>query len=229
MKILDLSPDDRPREKMQYKGAASLSNAELIAIIIRTGAGGINAVDAARKLLYSVGGSLIRLADTSTEKMMETEGVGMMKALTVSAALELGRRFSMEKISIEKVSITHARMVYNIMIPIMKGMSHEECWVLFLNRANFVTDKERMSSGGMTATVIDTKIIVHKALEKGSSGIILIHNHPSGNPNPGNADIVQTTRLREALKTFDISLVDHVIISDDRFFSFADERLEIIE
>ena len=111
----------------------------------------------------------------------------------------------------------------------MKGMSHEECWVLFLNRANFVTDKERMSSGGMTATVIDTKIIVHKALEKGSSGIILIHNHPSGNPNPGNADIVQTTRLREALKTFDISLVDHVIISDDRFFSFADERLEIIE
>ena len=143
--------------------------------------------------------------------------------------MELGRRFSMEKISIEKVSITHARMVYNIMIPIMKGMSHEECWVLFLNRANFVTDKERMSSGGMTATVIDTKIIVHKALEKGSSGIILIHNHPSGNPNPGNADIVQTTRLREALKTFDISLVDHVIISDDRFFSFADERLEIIE
>lgn len=229
MKIKEMSLDERPREKMSEKGASALSNAELIAIILRTGTGKMNALETARHLLKSSGGSLTELAGASAEKMMKTEGIGRMKAITISAALELGRRFASEKAPFQKTAIKNAGMVYKIMSPLLKGLLHEECWVLFLNRANFVIDKEKASSGGTTATIIDTKRIVSKALEKNASGLILIHNHPSGNPRPGKADIEQTEILKKALSTFDISLVDHVIIADDRFFSFADERIEISE
>lgn len=229
MKINDMVTDERPREKMSEKGAAALSNAELLAIIIRTGTGNMNALDVARALLECAGGTLTGLSDISIERMTQTEGIGTMKALTVSAAMELGRRFATEKSKSDKISITNARMVSDIMNPVLKGRSHEECWVIFLNRANYIINKERISLGGMASTVIDKKIIVSKALDKKANGIILVHNHPSGNPRPGKADIEQTDSLRKALITFDISLIDHVIISDDSFFSFAEERIENTE
>lgn len=229
MKIKEMSLDERPREKMYEKGASALSNAELLAIILRTGTGRKNALDLARELLKASGGSLLDLAGASIDKMTKTEGIGRMKALTICAALELGRRFISEKAPFQKVAITNAGMVYKIMNPLLKGLMHEECWVLFLNRANFIIYKEKASAGGSSSTIIDTKRIVSKALEKMACGLILVHNHPSGNPRPGRADIEQTEILKKALVTFDISLIDHVIISDDRFFSFADERVEISE
>lgn len=221
--------DERPREKMAEKGASALSNAELLAIIIRTGTGRQNALEVARTLLNASGGTLTELAGQSMDRMCRIEGIGQMKALTVSAAMELGRRFAVEKSGTSKISITNARMVSEIMNPLLKGKKIEECWILFLNRANFIIDKEMLSRGGTTATIIDKKIIVGKALDKVASGLIIVHNHPSGNPRPGKADIEQTDALRKALGTFDISLIDHVIISDNSFFSFAEERVEIIE
>ena len=229
MKITDMSPDERPREKLKEKGPEALSNAELLAIILRTGTGKKNALDIARELLRSAGGTLTKLAGHSSEKMMQTEGIGLMKALTIAATMEIGRRFAVEKASVEKISITNARMVSDMMTPLLKGIPYEECWVIFLNRANYVTDKEKISKGGTSATIVDIKLITCKAIEKMASGVILVHNHPSGSPKPGKADIELTKGLKKALSTFDIALLDHVVIANDRFFSFAEDRVEIIE
>lgn len=227
MKIKELSPEDRPREKMLEKGAGSLSTAELIAILLRTGTGKSNAVDTARKLLNMAGGNLTGLYSLSVEKMCGITGIGQGKAITVAAAIELGRRFGAETSRIEKISVTSPDMIYRMMLPKMKGLGHEECWVVYLNRANYITGCEQASRGGLDATTVDIKIIVRKALEKLASGIILIHNHPSGNPMPGTADINMTGRLKKALETFDISLTDHIIVCDDRYYSFADERATV--
>ena len=188
MKIKELSPEDRPREKMLEKGAGSLSTAELIAILLRTGTGKSNAVETARKLLNMAGGNLTGLYSLSVEKMCGITGIGQGKAITVAAAIELGRRFGAETSRIEKISVTSPDMIYRMMLPKMKGLGHEECWVVYLNRANYITGCEQASRGGLDATTVDIKIIVRKALEKLASGIILIHNHPSGNPMPGTAE-----------------------------------------
>jgi len=221
MKIKELGLDERPREKMIGKGSASLSNAELVAILLRTGCGQENAIDLARKLLTESGGDLIGLAKMSVDRMCAISGIGAGKAVTVAAAMELGKRYYQQEPKMEKIPITGAEMVYRIMYPIMKDLEHEECWAIFLNRANFVICKEMLSCGGLTSTIIDTKIIVKKAIEKQASGIILVHNHPSGNPRPGKADVAATEKLKKAFEPFEISLVDHIIISDRIYFSFA--------
>ena len=228
MKIKELGPDDRPREKMAEKGAGALSNAELTAVLIRTGCGKENAVEISRKLLKSAGDSLVSLSGMTVKQMCRTKGMGPGKAASIVAAFELGRRCAVEVSTVEKIPITAPAMIYRNMLHHMKGLVHEECWVIYLNRANYIIGRERLSTGGVSATVIDIKIIIKNALERLASGIILVHNHPSGNPQPGSSDIRQTGALKKAAETFDISLVDHIIISDGCFYSFADERVEVM-
>lgn len=218
--------DDRPREKMIEKGAAVLSNAELLAILLRTGTKQMNVLEVARTLLRGADGSLDVLAGMSLEELCWTEGVGMSKAIAVAAALELGRRRLSENVSGKRIRISAAKDVFRMMYPIMRDLENEECWVIYLNRANYCLGKERVSSGGGWSTVVDSKYIVRRALEKKASGIILSHNHPSGNAIPSSADINMTRIIQKALKTCDLALVDHVVISSSDYYSFSDEILE---
>lgn len=219
MKIKELGTDERPREKLQAKGASSLSNAELLAILLRTGTENKNAVDLARELLRKGGDTLTGLSKMSMERMRETQGIGRDKAVTVMALFELGRRFTEEKIT-RRVKISTALQVFKMMQPRLKGLGHEECWAIFLNRANHVIARERMSSGGLTATVMDCNMIIKAALEKQATGLIMVHNHPSGDTHPGLQDKLQTANLKNALEPYRITLLDHIIISDDSYYSF---------
>ena len=224
MKMKELNREERPRERLLSKGAGALSNAELLAILIRTGNGKMNALDTAFEML-SRAGSLTGLSSMSADSMTCIPGIGMDKAATVAAAIELGRRFTAERKDCRKIPVTSPQQIYSLLIPEMKGLDHEECWIVYLNRANYVISAERVSSGGLSSTAIDTSVIMRKALEKKAGGIILSHNHPSGNPNPGAADMRETERLRNAASTFGISLMDHVIIADTCFYSFAEEQV----
>ena len=225
MKMKELCLDDRPREKMLDKGPSALSNAELLAIMIRTGTGKMNAVDVARTLLQKADGRLNEVADMSVEKLCSVCGIGPSKAVSISAAFELGRRCALEMTVREKVAVSSPKTVFRMMLPLLKGLDHEECWVMFLNRANYVLGKERMSVGGLESTVMDVKAILRRALDRKAAGVILVHNHPSGSALPGQADIRQTGILKKALQTCEISLIDHVVIAEDSWYSFADERL----
>lgn len=225
MKMKELCLDDRPREKMLDKGPSALSNAELLAIMIRTGTGKMNAVDVARTLLQKADERLNEVADMSVEKLCSVCGIGPSKAVSISAAFELGRRCALEMTVREKVAVSSPKTVFRMMLPLLKGLDHEECWVMFLNRANYVLGKERMSVGGLESTVMDVKAILRRALDRKAAGVILVHNHPSGSALPGQADIRQTGILKKALQTCEISLIDHVVIAEDNWYSFADERL----
>ena len=225
MRMKELCNDERPREKLLEKGPEALSNAELIAIMLRTGTGKMNAIDLGRELLRSGGGTLNSVAAMPLECLCALDGIGPGKAATVVAAFELGRRAFSEDALDGMRTISDPRTVYHLMIPHMKGLDHEECWVLFLNRANILIGKEKMTSGGLEATVIDCKMIVRRALERKASSVILVHNHPSGNAMPGTADITQTGILKKALATCELCLTDHVIIADKEYYSFADEQL----
>ena len=210
---------------MLDKGPSALSNAELLAIMIRTGTGKMNAVDVARTLLQKADGRLNEVADMSVEKLCSVCGIGPSKAVAISAAFELGRRCALEMTVREKVAVSSPKTVFRMMLPLLKGLDHEECWVMFLNRANYVLGKERMSVGGLESTVMDVKAILRRALDRKAAGVILVHNHPSGSALPGQADIRQTGILKKALQTCEISLIDHVVIAEDSWYSFADERL----
>ncbi len=226
MKIKDLCMDERPREKMLAKGADALSNAELMAILLRTGTGRMNVIDVAREVLKAAEGKLNGVASMSVELLCGIEGVGPTKAVTLAAAFELGRRCAGESIIDVRTAVSSARMVFRMMLPIMKGIDHEECWILYLNRANYLITKEKVSVGGLDSTTLDSRTIVRKALEKRATGIIVVHNHPSGSALPGNADIQATRQLEKALRTCEISLLDHVIIAESSYYSFSDEELE---
>lgn len=220
--------DEMPRERMMEKGAAALSNVELLAILLRTGSGKMNVIETARALLKSADGKLNNIMSMPLEKLCEIEGIGPNKAVTVSTAFELGRRCSLETIIENRISITNPKAVFHMMHPILKGLDHEECWGIYLNRANYVLGKECFSRGGLDSTVIDIKTIVRKALEKKSASLIIVHNHPSGSALPGEMDIRETGRLKKALETCGLGLVDHIIISEDAFYSFADEQINYL-
>lgn len=220
----DLCESERPREKLLSRGAGSLSNGELLAILIGSGSCGMSAVETAQALLSSCNGQLSSLFNTSPGKMGTIPGIGPVKASCICAALELGRRFMEERACISRTSLASPRMAYDRIIPELKGLRHEECWILLLNRSNFLVGKHRISSGSDHMTVIDSKSIIRLALESNACGIILVHNHPSGNPRPSTPDIRQTEQLHNAAKAFDISLVDHIIVCDDCFFSVADDK-----
>lgn len=226
MRIKDLCEDERPREKMMHKGADALSNAELLAILLRTGTGKMNVIDVARELIRSGGDKLNGVAAMSADVLCSIKGIGISKAVTVAAAFELGRRCASEQITDTSSAVSSPKTVFRMMLPILRGLDHEECWVLFLNRANYVIAKEKMSSGGLDSTVLDCHSIARKAIEKKACGLIVVHNHPSGSALPGNADINSTKQLQKVLKTCGISLLDHVIIAEDSYYSFADETLE---
>ncbi len=225
MRIKELCPEERPREKMRLKGVKALSNAELLAILLGSGTGGKSVVDIAQEVMVSAGGRLALLAAMPLEKLVAVKGIGEARAITIAAALELGRRSFEEMSVIDKRAITAPELVYQLMLPVMKNLDHEECWVLLLNRAGFLLAKEMVTSGSMESTLIDTGRILKRAIEKQCSHVILVHNHPSGSPVPGEADIRQTEQLRKALSAVEIRLMDHVVVAEDSFFSFADERV----
>lgn len=224
MKLKELNIEERPRERLIAKGSSALGNAELLAILLRTGSGNKNVLEMSHELLAAAG-SLTELSAMSIDKMQAIGGIGKNKAVTVTAAFELGRRFAAEGSRSPCRAITNASQIFSIMFPVLKGIDHEECWILYLNRANHILYKEKVSIGGLSSTTIDTNSILRKAIEKKADGIILVHNHPSGNPQPGKADVVETERLKKAAETFSISMLDHVIISDSGYYSFADQMI----
>lgn len=224
MKMKDWNLEEQPREKLLRRGAGALSHAELLAIFVCAGFPGRNALDIAQELLSSAGGRLTELLGRTPRKLMEHKGIGEARAVTITAALELGRRF-MAEASAQRTAITSPEDVCRRMLPLLKGLDHEECWVLFLNRANHVTRQERLTSGTVDATLIDAKRVLRSAIEQQSKAVILVHNHPSGSPLPGEADIRETRQLQMALKAFNIALFDHVILSDGAYYSFQEERI----
>lgn len=225
MKIKDLCASERPREKMLSQGPGSLSNGELLAILLRSGTSGRSVLELSQQLLGNCDGSLCTLFNMSSESMCSVPGIGKGKACSIMAAFELGKRFLLEESGIQKKPIVSARMVYDLMVPGMKGLRHEECWILLLNDSNYIIGKVCVSSGGGRATVIDVRQILKTALDKMASSLILLHNHPSGNPRPSKADIEQTEILHKACRSCGIDLTDHIVLCDDCFFSFSDEQL----
>jgi len=224
MRIKDLCPDERPREKLRLRGAKALSNAELLAILLGSGTGGKSVLEVAQELMKSAGGRLNLLGAMPLERLITQKGVGEVRAITLAAALELGRRTFEESAIADKRSLTSPEMVYRLMLPTLKNLDHEECWALFLNKANFLISKEMITSGSLESTLVDTARILKRAIEKQSSHVILVHNHPTGSPLPGPADIHQTECVKRALSSVGISLMDHVVVAEDSFFSFSEER-----
>lgn len=210
---------------MRLRGAKALSNAELLAILLGSGIGGKNVLEVAQELMISADGRLTLLAAMPMERLVAQKGVGEVRAFTISAALELGRRAFEEIALIDQRPINNPELVYQLMLPQLKGLDHEECWILLLNRRQRLIGKERITVGSLESTLIDTKRILRRAIEKQSSFVVLVHNHPSGSPIPGEADIRQTDILRNTLSAVEIALMDHVIVTDGSFFSFSEERV----
>lgn len=219
--IKDWAVEDRPREKMLQKGIGSLSDAELIAILLRSGNTDETAVTVAQRLLTLAQNNLNELGKFSLHQIMQIKGIGEAKAISVLAALELGRRRKAVE-ALNKERITSSRNVIEVFQPMLADLPHEEFWVLLLNKANKVIDKVRVSQGGVAGTVVDVRIIVKAAVEKLASSIIIAHNHPSGNPKPSDKDISITQKLKDAANLFDITVLDHLIITDNECYSFAD-------
>ena len=220
--IKSWAPDDRPREKLETKGKASLSDAELIAIIIGSGNRQESALALSQRMLQSVNGNLHQLAKLSIEKLTIFKGVGVAKAIAIITALELGKRRQLETIQ-KKGTITSSKDVFTLMQPVLGDLEHEEFWVLFLDNSNSVIAKRQISKGGLTATVVDVRLLYKSALELVSVAIIVCHNHPSGKLQPSAADKRITQKIKAAGITLDIKLLDHLIITEKAYFSFADE------
>jgi DNA repair protein RadC len=224
LSIKEWAVEDRPREKLQLKGVRSLSDAELLAILIGSGNLEESAVEVSRKILASVNNNLNELGKKTINDLKKFKGIGEVKAITIMAALELGRRRK-ESEPEERAKVTTSADAARIFSPLLNDLPHEEFWVLLLNRNNLVIDKFMVSQGGLTGTIIDIRIILKTALEKLACSLILCHNHPSGNLIPSQADKDITTKLREAGKFMDLPVLDHIIIGNSSFFSFADEGL----
>jgi DNA repair protein RadC len=220
--IKQWSADDRPREKMRMKGASHLSDAELIAILIQHGTRGKSALELSMEVLNRYNGKLADLARASTKDLMKTKGIGPAKAIIIQSAMEVGRRrIGSENMTTEV--ITGSSSVAKYLQARLMDLSHEVFAVLFLNRANRIKHFEIISVGGITGTVADPRIILKKALEEEAVSLILCHNHPSGNLKPSKADEDLTSKIRHAARFFDINILDHIIVSTDGYYSFADE------
>ncbi len=216
--------DDRPREKMQAKGAAALSNSELLAILINNGNKEKSALQIAKDILLIGHNNLDELGKLSLKDLQKIKGIGIAKAITIAAAMELGRR-RMSSDFLNKAIVRSSGEIANYLKTVLKDHPHEVFAVLFLNRANKILHFEIVSSGGLTGTVADPRIILKKALETGATSIVLSHNHPSGSLKPSRADEELTQKIRQAAMYLDIKVLDHIIVSDEGYFSFADEGL----
>ena len=222
--IKSWAEDDKPREKLMNKGKAALSDAELIAILIGSGSRNESAVDLSKRILASVNNNLNALGKLTIQQLIAFKGIGEAKAITILAATELGRRRRAEE-TIELKKISSSKEVFNLMQPIIGELPHEEFWVLYLNNSNKVIYKSQISKGGITGTVADTRIIFKIALEQNAVGLILTHNHPSGNLKPSDADISITKKLKTAANQLDFTILDHIIITENGFYSFNDEGI----
>lgn len=221
--ISDWSKEDRPREKLMIKGKEALSNAELIAILIGSGSRNESAVGLAKRILLSVD-SLNALGKMSISQLIKFKGIGQAKAITIVAALELGRRRRSEDAS-KLGKITSSKMVFEMMQPLIGELPHEEFWVLFLNNSNKVISKSQLSKGGITGTVVDVRLVFKLAFENRATGLILCHNHPSGNLRPSDADKEITKKLKVAGGILDVKVLDHLIITETKYYSFVDEGI----
>ncbi|AGC75684.1 DNA repair protein RadC [Nonlabens dokdonensis] len=222
--IKEWSLNDRPREKLLHKGSSSLSEAELIAILIGSGTRKMSAVDLSRIIVNDAGNSLDTLGKKSLKDLMKYKGIGEAKAITIAAALELGKRRAME-MPVELPKITSSNDAFRIMQPILGELPHEEFWVMLLDNSHKVLEKKNISIGGITGTLVDTRLVFKKAIEAGAVAMVLSHNHPSGNLKPSMQDKALTIKLVEAGKLLDIKVLDHLIITQQGFYSFADEGL----
>lgn len=222
--IKSWSENDRPREKLMLLGKDALSDAELLSILIRTGTASQNALEVARSVLILGNNNLADLSRLTVEDLSKVNGLGKVKAVTIIAALELGRRRrTAESSNIQKIKASIDAV--EIFRPHLADLSHEEFWILLLNRANNIIGKKNISRGGLSGTLVDPKIIFKESIEARASGIILCHNHPSGNNRPSDADIRLTQKIKEGGQHLEISILDHIIIAGSSFYSFADEGL----
>ncbi len=222
--IKEWAKDDRPREKLLLNGPESLSNSELLAILIHNGTRDKSAVDLAKEVLKIGKDNLSELGKISIKELMKIKGIGEAKAITIASALELGRRRQITE-PLDKTLISSSNQIATYLQLKLKDYSHEVFAVLFLNRANKINHFEIISEGGITGTIADPRIILKKALEENAVSIILCHNHPSGSLKPSRADEELTLKIKEAAKYFDITVLDHLIVSDAGYYSFADEGI----
>ena len=218
------SDDDKPREKLLKRGRGALTDAELLAILIGSGSREDSALSLARKILGSTGGSLGQLGRMSTSKLMKFKGIGEAKAVTIAAAMEMGNRRRGEVPESLK-SISGSTDAFAVLEPVLSELEHEEFWILYLNNANRVIRKAQVSKGGITGTLVDVRLVLKEALEIGAVAIILAHNHPSGALKPSEADKAITAKLKKAAQILDIKVLDHLIVAERAFFSFADQHL----
>lgn len=216
--------DERPREKLLKHGRHILSDSELLAILIRTGTKNKTAIDVAREILSKHNNDLTEVARLSVKELAKFTGMGEVKAITIIAALELGRR-KRESESPQKKVLTTSSDAYEAVLPLLGDLPHEEFVILMLNRANHIINKYKLSKGGVAGTVVDQKIVFKEALDNLASGIILCHNHPSGNLKPSPEDLALTKKLKQAGDLLDIKVMDHIIVAGNSYFSFADEGL----
>ena len=220
--ITQWAEEDRPREKMMLHGVSALSNAELLAILIGSGNTEESAVELMRKVLADYSNNLNELGKASIDELCRYKGIGPAKAITILAASELGRRRKEEKVE-ERVAILSSKDVYECFYPLMCDLPTEECWVLLLNQASKIIDKVKIGAGGLNATAVDVRCILREALLKRASAIALCHNHPSGSIRPSREDDRLTQQVNQASQCMNIRLVDHVILTDGAFYSYADE------
>ena len=221
--IKNWSQDDQPREKLRDKGRSSLSEAELVAILLGSGNRDESAVALSKRILASVDNNLNALGKQSLKQLMTFKGIGEAKAISIAAAMELGRRRRGEEV-LQQMQITSSASVFEFMQPILGELPHEEFWIVYLNNSNKVIQKNQLSKGGITGTLVDVRLVLKTALEVGAIGLILVHNHPSGTLKPSEADKNLTQKLKIAAQSLDIKVLDHLIITEKAYFSFADEN-----
>jgi len=222
--IKNWSQDDQPREKLIDKGARILSDAELVAILIGSGSFQESAVSLSKRILSSVGHDSLDLGKLSTAQLMAFKGIGEAKAVKIAAAMELGRRRrDTDEKPLDKIK--DSRSVFDLMRPLLGHLQHEEFWVVYLSNSNKIIAKTQLSKGGMTGTVVDIRLVLKQALESSAVGLILAHNHPSGTLVASPADIQLTQKLKLAAESLDIKVLDHLIVTEKAYFSFADESL----
>ncbi|WP_278036385.1 RadC family protein [Flavobacterium nitratireducens] len=222
--IRNWSEDDKPREKLMLKGKSALSDAELIAILIGSGSRNESAVDLSKRILSSVANNLNALGKLSMSQLLNFKGIGEAKAISIMAAMELGRRRRAEE-AVELTKITSSKSVFEMMQPIIGELPHEEFWILYLNNSNKVISKAQLSVGGITGTLVDVRLVFKMALEKGATALILCHNHPSGTLIPSDADKQITKKLKMAGDSLEIKVLDHLIVTETKYFSFVDEGM----
>ena len=224
MTIKGRALDYRPRKKLVLKWKKSLSDAELIAILIGSGSRNESAVSLAKKILISANNNLNELAKLSVEELTKFHGIGTAKGIAIITALELGKRRQLET-ALELPKVSTSKGVFHLMQPIIGDLQHKEFWAIFLSNSNKVIAKHRLSKGGLTATIVDVRLLYRKALGTGCVGVIVCHNHPSGELTPSAADMEITQKIKDAGSTLDIKLLDHLIITEKLYFSFADDGI----